>query len=142
MSSDILLEARTWIGTPFCHQGRLKQVSCDCIGLIMGVARHLQIRSQQGGLLHEYDTNIYARIPRDNILEYSLDMHLCTTDHLFVGAVALFSLNNHRLQHVGIISDYKDNKFGLIHAYFDIGRVAEHYLDSVWSNRLYKIYQL
>ncbi|MEM6466311.1 MAG: peptidase [Pseudomonadota bacterium] len=29
--------ARSWIGTPFAHQGQLKGVGCDCLGLVLGV---------------------------------------------------------------------------------------------------------
>jgi NlpC/P60 family putative phage cell wall peptidase len=37
--------ARGWIGTPYRHQGRLKGVGCDCLGLIIGVWR--QIASEE-----------------------------------------------------------------------------------------------
>ena len=29
--------ARSWIGTPYVHQGALKGVGCDCLGLVVGV---------------------------------------------------------------------------------------------------------
>ena len=35
----IVAEARTWIGTRYCHQGSLKGVGCDCLGLVRGVWR-------------------------------------------------------------------------------------------------------
>ncbi|NDC56413.1 MAG: hypothetical protein EBZ69_06345 [Alphaproteobacteria bacterium] len=34
---DIVREAREWINTPFKHQGALKGVACDCIGLIKAI---------------------------------------------------------------------------------------------------------
>lgn len=33
----IVNEALTWLGTPYRHQGRRRDVGCDCLGLIMGV---------------------------------------------------------------------------------------------------------
>lgn len=36
---DLLQEARSWIGTPYCHQASLKGVGTDCLGLIRGVWR-------------------------------------------------------------------------------------------------------
>ena len=33
--------ARTWIGTPYHHQARVKGHGCDCIGLIIGVWEEL-----------------------------------------------------------------------------------------------------
>jgi NlpC/P60 family putative phage cell wall peptidase len=35
----IVAEARTWIGTPYRHQASLKNIGCDCLGLVRGVWR-------------------------------------------------------------------------------------------------------
>ena len=35
----VVAEARTWIGTPYRHQASLKNVGCDCLGLVRGVWR-------------------------------------------------------------------------------------------------------
>ena len=35
----VIAEARAWIGTPYRHQGALKGVGCDCLGLVRGVWR-------------------------------------------------------------------------------------------------------
>lgn len=40
-SSDIVAQARGWIGTPYRHQASLKGVGCDCLGLVRGVWRAL-----------------------------------------------------------------------------------------------------
>ena len=37
--TDIVAEARAWIGTPYRHQASLKGVGCDCLGLVRGVWR-------------------------------------------------------------------------------------------------------
>ena len=37
----IVLEARSWIGTPYRHQASLKGVGCDCLGLLRGVWREV-----------------------------------------------------------------------------------------------------
>jgi len=39
--TDIVAEARAWIGTPYRHQASLKGVGCDCLGLVRGVWRAL-----------------------------------------------------------------------------------------------------
>lgn len=36
---DIVAETRRWIGTPYRHQASLKDVGCDCLGLVRGVWR-------------------------------------------------------------------------------------------------------
>ncbi len=33
--------AGTWIGTPYRHQGAMKGVGCDCLGLVRGIWREL-----------------------------------------------------------------------------------------------------
>src|SRR3954469_17359748 len=35
----IVAEARSWIGTRYCHQAWVKGVGCDCLGLVRGVWR-------------------------------------------------------------------------------------------------------
>ena len=37
----IVDEARSWIGTPYRHQASLKDVGCDCLGLVRGIWRVL-----------------------------------------------------------------------------------------------------
>jgi len=39
--SQIVAEARAWIGTPYRHQASLKGIGCDCLGLVRGVWRVL-----------------------------------------------------------------------------------------------------
>ena len=39
--SDIVAAARGWIGTPYRHQGALKGVGCDCLGLLIGIWREV-----------------------------------------------------------------------------------------------------
>ena len=39
MRDAILAEARAWIGTPYLHQGSLRGVGADCLGLVRGVWR-------------------------------------------------------------------------------------------------------
>ncbi len=38
---EIVAAARGWIGTPYRHQGQVKGVGCDCLGLVRGVWRDL-----------------------------------------------------------------------------------------------------
>ena len=54
---DFLREARSWVGTRYVHQGRVKRNAhnlggCDCLGLLVGVVRELRmlsdVRDSQG----------------------------------------------------------------------------------------------
>jgi len=40
-------EARLWLGTPYRHQGSLRGVGCDCLGLLRGVWRGLYGREPE-----------------------------------------------------------------------------------------------
>jgi hypothetical protein len=52
---DVVREAREWLNTPFKHQGALKGVACDCIGLIKAIG-------MQHGLM-DYDPNSSEACP-------------------------------------------------------------------------------
>lgn len=41
--ADIVAEARSWVGTRWIHQARVKGVGTDCIGLVAGVALALNL---------------------------------------------------------------------------------------------------
>jgi len=41
LSSRVVAEARSWIGTPYRHQASLKGIGCDCLGLLRGVWRNV-----------------------------------------------------------------------------------------------------
>lgn len=41
MGERVVALARTWIGTPYRHQGATRGVGCDCLGLIRGIWRAL-----------------------------------------------------------------------------------------------------
>lgn len=39
--AEIVAAARLWLGTPYHHQASLRDVGCDCLGLVRGVWREL-----------------------------------------------------------------------------------------------------
>jgi NlpC/P60 family putative phage cell wall peptidase len=41
VNAEVLAIAGAWIGTPYRHQGAVKGVGCDCLGLIRGIWREL-----------------------------------------------------------------------------------------------------
>lgn len=41
LADRVVATARTWIGTPYRHQGSRKGVGCDCLGLVLGVWREI-----------------------------------------------------------------------------------------------------
>jgi cell wall-associated NlpC family hydrolase len=47
LRANIVAIARTWLGTPYRHQGAAKHAGCDCLGLIRGVWRELYGREAE-----------------------------------------------------------------------------------------------
>ncbi|MFN3744465.1 MAG: NlpC/P60 family protein [Hyphomicrobiaceae bacterium] len=45
--SDIIAEARRWIGTPYHHQASVRGIGTDCLGLVRGVWRALHGREAE-----------------------------------------------------------------------------------------------
>lgn len=133
----IITEARRWLDTPFHHQGRVKGVGCDCIGLVLGVAGTLEMKSRRGGLLKACDEKAYGRLPDGEKLQSLLAQHLheIPTTAVEPGDVLLFRFD-HNPQHVGLVSDR-----GIIHCYMQARRVVEHRLDEVWQARVVAAYR-
>lgn len=136
-SAAVTAAARSWIGTSFKHQGRLKKTQdhnggVDCIGLIVGVARELNICDAAGVPLWRYDRADYGRRPSCGMLEIYLANHLQTADQLKPGVIALFSSRN-RGRHVGIITERKSGAPAVIHAYITAGKVIETPMNRIWK---------
>lgn len=144
LKQRVLLEARTWVGTSFRHQGRAKKTfehpgGVDCIGLLVGVARELQLRDEAGKLLHDYDMPNYSRIGIGERLIETLEKHFYKTDSIAPSNVLLFAFAG-QPQHLGIIGEDKDG-LTLIHAYDSNGKVVEHGLSDKWLKRAIGVYQ-
>ncbi len=39
LRAQIIAETRSWIDTPYLHQASVKNVGCDCLGLVRGIWR-------------------------------------------------------------------------------------------------------
>ncbi|MBN8828629.1 MAG: hypothetical protein J0H68_07975 [Sphingobacteriia bacterium] len=135
---DIILTARSWIGTKFHHQGRIKQNGnnkggCDCIGLIIGIAKELGINI--------YDESGYSKLPNNYLLEEKLNHYLIKKDikDISISDIALFRISEFP-QHVGIISNYDLHELGIIHSFLPAKKVVEHHLNYEWKERLVAVY--
>nr|BDD46834.1 peptidase [bacterium] len=142
MANKIVTQARTWLGTKFHHQARVKGVGCDCIGLVVGVACELELKDKDGNLLSNFDERDYAKEPNGKRLQKVLDAYLrpIPLQKIKPGDVLLFRIQ-HDPQHVGIVSDYPEGKLGLIHCYAGTGKVVEHRLDDKWLRRVVSAYR-
>lgn len=152
IASIIITQARTWLGTPFHHQARLKGVGCDCLGLVVGVVDELGLKDKHGQLLCWYDEIAYSKEPDGAYLTQKLTDLLEEVQVTQAGDLALFAVRDNP-QHLAIITDYpcagvgravsakEIGGLGMIHAYAPARRVVEHRLDDDWNSRLVKLFR-
>ncbi len=140
-SSLLVAQARSWIGTPFHHQARLKGKGCDCLGLIVGVVDELGIKDGNGVRLAAYDEVTYSKEPDGAYLAQKLTGLLkeVPVAEARAGDLGLFKVRENP-QHLAIFSDY-NGALGMIHCYAQARRVVEHRLDDDWKSRLVKVFR-
>jgi cell wall-associated NlpC family hydrolase len=141
-SQTIVKQARSWLGTRYHHQGRLKRSATsgggiDCLGLIIGVAKELEIPARGSKLLSNCDESGYSAYPDGARLRWFLDQHLrpVSKKQIRAGDVLLFKIFEHP-QHIGIATDYPAGGLGIIHCYSGAGAVVEHILSPSWQRML------
>lgn len=138
MKKEIIRVARSWIGTRFHHQGRIKKSEgnrggCDCIGLLMGVANELDIYSK-GIRVADCDQTGYARTPDGNYLYDELCKYLneVPVEVASEGDIVLFRFEKEP-QHVGFLSELEGRQ-SIIHCYMQARGVVEHHMDEYWQS--------
>lgn len=125
---EIVAEARSWIGTPWHHQGRVKGVGVDCVGVAIGVVRAFGIPVA--------DDRNYPLSPFDHRLQEAIEAHCTRTRIVDVGDLVLFRFLGFP-QHVGI-----DCGATFIHCWQSAGHCAEQYWDNKWRLRVVARYRL
>ena len=118
--TDIVQAARQWLDTPYHHQARLKGVGCDCIGLVIGVARELAL------VPADFDIGGYGRMPNGKKLMAMAAEHMARIEREAAqpGDVIVVSFDAEP-QHFGILGDYRHGGLSIIHAASNTGRVIE-----------------
>lgn len=133
--AQVVAEARSWLDTPFAHQGRAKGHGCDCAGVVTGVMRELN--------LSDYDVTDYGRQPNGDDMRRLCDQNLIRVParKLSPGCAALIRFSVEP-QHLAVVGDYFAGGLSLVHALVSAGKVTEHRLNSVWRARIVAVYHL
>lgn len=132
-ASDVVSEARSWVGVPFRHQGRARH-GVDCIGLAIEVGRACGI------LPWHYDYNAYPRTPQRGAMLAELS-RLCFPVGRAAPGTLIVCQWHADPQHVAIVAD-GPHGVTLIHALSSSGRVVEHGYDRVWQRVTRHIFAL
>lgn len=146
LSHEILKEAREWIGTKFHHQARKKGISCDCVGLLIGVCKKLGINTRNGMPIDSLDRLDYSPMSHANDLEKTLtdNFYKLSINSIASGDLGLFNIAGYN-QHIGFFADMRYSTSTLhtiIHADQVKGEVCEHVLDSKWRRRLVSAFRI
>jgi cell wall-associated NlpC family hydrolase len=130
MRAKFISAVKSYIGTPFHHQGRLPQVGLDCAGVVVCAAKEcgIAVDDQQG----------YARTPANGMLEQAVFAHCerITLMDTVDGDILLFKFLREP-QHLAVYAEGK-----LIHAYSSVGKVIENSFDDTWKRRLVGCFRL
>jgi NlpC/P60 family putative phage cell wall peptidase len=138
---QIVIEARSWIGTRYQHQQHRKGRATDCGGLVYGVGAALGLFPSDPALLPDAARFAgYGRHAHDGSLTNACALLLdpVAVADARAGDVVLMRFESEP-QHVAILSDLRGH-LGMIHAYAQGRKVVEHHLDEVWRNRIVAAY--
>lgn len=152
-AEQIVEIARSWIGTPYVHQASVKQVGCDCLGLLRGIWRELYGEEPEEVPPYSLD---WAEATGAETLYIALRRHAREIGlaRLAPGDIALFRMASRGpAKHCGVIGS-RQSAFGsrnlssydcrlpaadchltLIHARQN-KRVSEEPLSPFWRSRL------
>lgn len=135
----ITATARSWLGTKYVHQQRMKGVAVDCAGLVIGVARELEI------VAPDFDVTGYLRVPDGQSLLGYCDQFMAriALSEALPGDVVVVCFPRSRSRHaahMGIFGDYPHGGLSFIHANGE--KVVEHRFDDDTRSRTLQVYRM
>lgn len=130
-NSDIVKQARNYLGVKWHHQGRNPKTGLDCLGLVSVVLKDLGVPVN--------DVTSYSRDPDpDQMLKGLLDH----AEEIAIGDAVPGCVYWMRFvrepQHLAIVSDV-----GIIHSYNKLRScVVEHALNRAWKARIVRAFKI
>lgn len=134
--SQIVECARSFIGTPFGHAGRIKGRSLDCVGLPLCVAGELGLSDTSGLPIHGQLYTAYTPQPVTNIVLDLCIQHLRRKGLQDVKPGDVLVMKLPVPCHVGIFTERKDGVDYFVHAYTGTGFCTEQPVDERWKKRI------
>ncbi len=139
ISDQIVLEAKKWIGTPFHQQGRQISAGCDCIGLIIGIAKSIGSISLTGKSWDECDQKSYDCMMESSLLIDLLPNHFRLIEDSFdVGNILLIEIAKKQYHVCVVISQ---DPIRIIHACSSSGAAVEHKIVPNWLNNIRMVFK-
>jgi hypothetical protein len=139
---QIVDKAREYVGTPFQHQGRIKGMACDCVGLPLMVAEELGLKDVNGkAILVATETRIYSSQPMDSEVLTTAKNRLIevSKSEMRDGDLVVMRVPSVPC-HVALVSTVC-GVAGMIHAISDVGKVVESIMDFKWQRRIVGVFR-
>lgn len=138
MRMDIVLCARSWLGTPYRHQASSKGIGTDCLGLIRGVWR--ECLGEEPVRAPSYSADWSEATQQEELWRaakaYLNEVHR----DAMVGDVVLFRMRDGMVaKHLGIVASV-GQATTFIHAYQGHG-VVESHLSTPWRRRVVSLFE-
>ncbi|MDD2839557.1 MAG: NlpC/P60 family protein [Rickettsiales bacterium] len=137
---EIVEQARTWVGTKFRYQGRIKQNQnnkggVDCLGFIIGLCNEIGYKQNNNSISY-YDTIIYSKKPDYNILweKFAEIFYLKDIKNIDIGDIVLKKISNNQY-HLMLYTGKT-----LIHASAATRTVVEHSVDGLHNCIIYSMF--
>ena len=132
-SIDIITCARSWIGTPYCHQAATRGAGADCLGLIRGVWREIHGAEPEAVPAYSMD---WSEPQGEERLWQAAQRHMAPRrGSPKAGDVILLRMRAGSVaKHLGIVSQ-QGAQPRFIHAYARHG-VVESPLSAPWARRI------
>ena len=138
--SKIVKSAKSYIGCPYHHQGRVRD-GMDCYGLLKLVA------DDNGFHFHDYTNYKQRPDPKklNEVVNKACDE--IPISEAGIGDVLVFWIKRGIPQHFGIITEKERGVIRVVHAFSDIkvgnrfGRVSEITLGDKWIKRIHSAFR-
>ncbi len=131
--------ARSQLGIRWQHQAALKDVACDCIGLIL-ITAAVYGMPEAKAFASDPDFKGYGRKPDRDKLTLACNRYLIPIQ---LGEIQPADIVVMRFesdpQHFGLITGVKPHT--IIHAHAMARKVVEHGIDHIWRNRFVRAWK-
>lgn len=134
---EVVSEARSWLRTPYRHQGRLKGTAVDCVGVIIetGLATGALGVSRETFDQAFRRFRAYGRLPNPTRVREALATFLKPIEHPAFGDVAFLRWDRGPPMHLAILAEH-ERRPTIIHAHGWVGHCVEHGFEAEWPGRV------
>lgn len=139
--AEIVAEARDWVRvrTPVQHQGRLKGIGADCIGVPLGIALGFGLPGATE-FINDIRFKGYSRPPNPRLLLAACEDYLdrVPIEEALPGDIPICRIGSDP-QHFAIITSL--DPIYIVHAYQQVGRVVENRVDERMQQLVVRMYR-